>query len=700
MAIFKTDFCGREFSVEVDKFAELSNGAAMVRYGDTSLLVTANSSKRPKDGIDFFPLTVDFEERFYAVGKIPGGYIKREGRPSERAVLTSRLIDRPIRPLFPKGFRNDVQVVASVYALEHDNDPAVVAINGASIALSISDIPFEGPIGAVSVGLVDGTIVINPTVEERNNSVLSLMVAGTKEAVMMVEAGAKEISEVEMLDAIMAGHDEIKKIIAFQEEVIAAVGKEKATYPIFEIDAELQADAKAFLKDEMRIACGVYEKLARQEAIDSLEDRFLAALTEKYPDNKKHLVEMFDKVMKETVREMIRSEKIRPDGRAYDEVRPISCEVGLFNRIHGTGLFKRGQTQVLSNLTLGAKGDAQNIDGLGLESSKRYMHHYNFPGFSTGEAKPMRSPGRREIGHGALAERAIEPMLPDEADFPYTIRIVSEVLSSNGSSSMGSVCGSTLALLDAGVPMKRPVSGVAMGLLKQGDDYIILTDIQGLEDFYGDMDFKVAGTTAGITAIQMDIKVDGLSREILGEALQRANEGRMFILNKMLEVIDTPRTEMSPYAPRIIKMTVPVDKIRDVIGAGGKTINRIIAETNVTIDIDDTGTVLVMSANLDDAKRAITMIENLTKDVKAGEIYMAKITRLMAFGAFAEILPGKEGLIHISKMDTKRVEKVEDFCQVGDEMLVKVTEIDQQGRINLSRKDILLAENKKENTEE
>jgi len=688
---FKTQIAGRELIVETGKMAQQANGAVLIRYGDTVVLATACASKKPREGVDFLPLTVDYEERLYSVGKIPGGFIKREGKPSEKAILSARLIDRPLRPLFPKNFRNDVQIVATVMSVDQDNLPDVVAINGASIALCISDIPFDGPIGAVAVGLVDGKFIINPTVAEAEKSKLHLVVAGTSDAVMMVEAGADEVTEEEMLDAIMFGHEEIKKIVAFQEEIVAKIGKTKMEVPEIEIDEELERAVREFATPEILKAIRIYDKQEREEYITKINEETLNHFIETYPEREKEIADILYNILKEEVRKMITYEGIRPDGRTSTQIRPISCEVGILPRTHGSGLFTRGQTQVLTVATLGALGDVQILDGLGIEESKRYMHHYNFPPYSTGETKVLRGPGRREIGHGALAERALEPMIPSEEEFPYTIRLVSEVLSSNGSTSMGSVCGSTLALMDAGVPIKAPVAGVAMGLIKQDEKVTILTDIQGIEDFLGDMDFKVAGTAKGITAIQMDIKIKGIGESILRQALAQAREGRLFILNKMLEVISEPRKNLSPYAPRIFSITIDPDKIREVIGPGGKMINKIIAETNTKIDIEDDGRIYIAAPDETSGKKAVAIIEKLTQDVEVGKIYLGKILRITPFGAFAEILPGKEGLIHISKLSNGRVKRVEDVVKVGDEILVKVTDIDKHGRINLSHKDALPA---------
>jgi len=683
------DLGGRLLIIESGKLAKQANGAVLVRYGDTAVLVTATASAEPREGIDFFPLTVDYEERLYSVGKIPGGFIKREGRPSEAAILSGRLIDRPIRPLFAEGFRNDVQIVATVLSVDQDNPPEIPAMIGASCALSISDIPFNGPIGGVRVGRINNQFIINPTVNQQDASELNLVVAGTKDAVLMVEAGANEVPEEVILEAISFGHDVIRQIVAFQENIINQIGKPKREIQYYEVPEEIDRTVREYVTDKLKAAVKNPDKLAREEQIKQVKTEAAEYFAALYPDNSRDIAYVMQKILKELVRRMITVDKIRPDGRKLDEVRPISCEVGLFARTHGSGLFTRGQTQVLTITTLGAIGDEQILDGLGVEESKRYMHHYNFPAFSVGETRPSRGPGRREIGHGALAERALLPVIPSEAEFPYTIRLVSEVLESNGSTSMGSVCGSTLSLMDAGVPIKAPVSGVAMGLVKEGEYYTILTDIQGMEDALGDMDFKVAGTTKGVTAIQMDIKIGGITKEILTAALEQAQKGRFYILDKMLEVISEPRAELSPYAPRIITMEIDPDKIRDVIGPGGKTIKKIIDETGVSIDIEDNGKVFIAAVDVEAGKKAVRIIENLVREVEVGGIYLGKVTRLMNFGAFVEILPGKEGLVHISQLARERVNKVEDIVKIGDEILVKVTEIDRQGRINLSRKELL-----------
>lgn len=692
---------GRTLSLETGRLAKQAGGAVFARYGDTCVLVSATASKTVREGIDFFPLSVEYEEKMYSVGKIPGGFIKREGRPSEKAILSARLIDRPIRPLFPDGFRNEVQVVATVFCVEQDNAPEILAGIGASAALHISNIPFDGPTACVSVGLVDGQLVLNPTIEQNESSLLNLTVSGTEEAIMMVEAGAKEVPEETCLDAIMFGHEAIKKIAAFieefrQEALAMGLAKEKMIPVLAGFDPELEKAVRDFADADMLSALRVPEKLAREAAVDAVKTAAQEKFAEAYPDEAKQIAAILEDIEKDHVRKLISIDKIRPDGRATNEIRPITVEAGVLPRTHGSGLFTRGQTQVLNVLTLGSSSEDQLLDGLGLETSKRYMHHYNFPPYSVGETRPMRGPGRREIGHGALAERALEPMIPPIEEFPYTIRLVSEVLESNGSSSMASVCGSTISLMDAGVPIKRPVAGIAMGLIKEGEYYTILSDIQGLEDHHGDMDFKVAGTELGVTALQMDIKVDGLSREILADALKQAHEGRMFILGKILEVIPAPRAEMSPYAPRIITMNIDPDKIRDVIGPGGKVIKKIIEETGVKIDIEDSGLVMIATADAAAGERAQQIVRDLTRDVEVGEIYTGKVTRIMAFGAFVEVLPGKEGLVHISQLAEERVNKVEDVVNIGDTITVKVTEIDRQGRVNLSRKEVLRMEKKQQ----
>ncbi|WP_425755053.1 polyribonucleotide nucleotidyltransferase [Ihubacter sp. rT4E-8] len=693
---FKTAVGGRLLQLEIGKVCEQANGQVMVRYGESVVNVTACASKEPRPDIDFFPLSCDYEERMYAAGKIPGGFIKREGRPSEKATLSSRLMDRPLRPLFPKGYYNDVVVVATVMSVDPDCETDIMAMVGASVALATSDIPWEGPIGAVRVGMIDGEFIINPTLEQREVSSMNLTVAGTKEAIMMVEAGANEVPEEVMLDAILYGHEEIKKIVEFIDEIVAEVGKPKQDIQLYKVPEDIDEAVRAYAVDKMKTAIKTVDKLERLDNMDAVEVETKEHFAEIYPENEKDIANVLYNITKECVRAMILDEGVRPDNRKLDEIRPIWCETQMLPRVHGSGLFKRGQTQVLSACTLAPASESQTIDGITEQTEKRYMHHYNFPGYSVGEARPMRSPGRREIGHGALAERALIPVLPSVEEFPYAIRVVSEVLSSNGSTSMGSTCGSCLALMDAGVPIKRPVAGIAMGLIERVEEdgsskMAILSDIQGMEDFLGDMDFKVTGTEVGVTAIQMDIKVHGLSREILEKALQQAKEGRMYIMQQMLEEIPAPREEMSKYAPRSITMRIDPDKIRIVIGPGGKTINKIVDETGVKIDIseDDPGLVSIYSADMEGANEARHRIELLTKDVEVGEVYEGTVQRIMNFGAFIEILPGKEGLLHISKMAKQRVEKVEDVMNIGDVVKVKVTEIDSQNRINLSRKELL-----------
>ena len=689
MQCFETELGGRKLIVEHGKMAKQANGAVLVRYGDTVVLVTATASSAPREGVDFFPLTVDYEEKMYAAGKIPGGFIKREGRPSSDAVLCARLIDRPIRPLFPDGFRNDVQIVATVLCVEQDNPPEIAAMLGASCALTVSDIPFMGPIAGVRVGYVDGAFVINPTEQQRAVSELNLTVAGSYDAVMMVEAGANELSEEVVLDAILFGHAEIRRLVEFQHNIQSACDREKQIPAIFMVSEELESKVRDYAEARLDAATRNSDKLMRDADISAIKAETVEHFIEEYPDAAKEISQILYKIEKGIVRHMITHEKIRPDGRALDEVRPVSCEVGILPRTHGSGLFTRGQTQVLTVTTLGSIGDEQIIDGLGPETTKHYLHHYNFPGYSVGEARPMRSPGRREIGHGALAERALFPMIPSIEDFPYTIRLVSEILESNGSSSMGSVCGSTLSLMCAGVPIKRPVSGVAMGLVRDGDDYSILTDIQGMEDALGDMDFKVAGTTKGITAIQMDIKIAGITRDILASALAQAKQGRAFILEKMLACIDKPAAELSPYAPRVEVITIDIDKIRDVIGTGGKVVRKIIDETGVDVDIHEDGNIFITSPNMDAMDRARKMIEDIVREVEVGEVYTGRVTRFLKFGAFVELLPGKEGLCHISQLAKHRVESVEDVVKIGDQLEVKVIEIDEKGRINVSHKALL-----------
>ncbi|MBN9652894.1 polyribonucleotide nucleotidyltransferase [Halobacillus sp. GSS1] len=700
--VFSIDVAGRTFSVEIGELAKQANGAALIHYGDTTVLSTATGSKEPKD-LPFFPLTVNYEERLYAVGKIPGGFIKREGRPSDKAVLASRLIDRPIRPLFPEGYRNDVQVISSVMSVDQDCSSEMAAMLGSSISLGVSDIPFEGPIAGVIVGRVDGEFVINPTVEQQEKSDIDLTVAGTKDAINMVEAGANEVSEEDMLEAIMFGHEEIKRLVAFQEEIVEAVGREKMEVQLFDLDAELKEKVEAEATDAIVQAIKTEEKKAREDAIAQVKADVVASYEDQEADEEtiKQVGSILEDMVKTEVRRLITKDKIRPDGRGVDVIRPLTSRVGLLPRTHGSGLFTRGQTQALSVCTLGALGDVQILDGLDLEESKRFMHHYNFPKFSVGETGPIRGPGRREIGHGALGERALEVVIPSENEFPYTIRLVSEVLESNGSTSQASICASTLAMMDAGVPIKAPVAGIAMGLVKSGDDYTILTDIQGMEDALGDMDFKVAGTEKGVTALQMDIKIEGLSREILEEALAQAKKGRMEILGHMLETIPETRKELSAHAPKIMTMKINPDKIRDVIGPSGKQINKIIDDTGVKIDIEQDGTVFISSTDASMNTTAQKIIEDIVREVEVGEVYDGKVKRIEKFGAFVELFKGKEGLVHISEMAEERIGKVEDIVSLGDTIKVKVKEIDNQGRINLSRKAILLDEKKKqENVEQ
>ncbi|CUO05500.1 Polyribonucleotide nucleotidyltransferase [Turicibacter sanguinis] len=688
--VYSFELAGRPLTFEIGELAKQANASVLVRYGDTVVLSTCVASKEPKD-IDFFPLTIGYEERLYAVGKVPGGFIKREGRPSEHAILAGRLIDRPIRPLFPDGFRNDVQVINYVMSVDHNNSPEVSAMIGSSLSLSISDIPFEGPIAGVIVGRVNGEFVLNPTVEQLENSDIDLTVAGTKDAVNMVEAGAKEVPEEVMLEAIMFGHDAIKQIIAFQEQIVAEIGKEKMELNLYEIDADINARVREMAEADMLAAIQVVEKHARQEAIDAVNKRVLEVFEAEEATEKelKQVKEVLNKIVKEEVRRLITDEKVRPDGRKIDEIRPLSSRVDLLPRTHGSALFTRGQTQALSICTLGALNEHQMLDGLEVEETKRFMHHYNFPPFSVGETGRYGAPGRREVGHGALGERALKQVMPSEKEFPYTVRLVSEVLESNGSTSQASICASTMALMAAGVPIKAPVAGIAMGLVKKGENYTVLTDIQGMEDHLGDMDFKVAGTAQGVTALQMDIKIEGLSREILEEALQQAKVGRMQILNHMLGTIAETREDLSAYAPKIKVMTIKVDKIRDVIGPGGKQINEIIDKTGVKIDIEQDGTVYILHDNTENINQAVAMIEDIVREVEVGKIYLGKVVRIEKFGAFVEIFPGQDGLVHISQLAEERVAKTEDVVNVGDQIYVKVTEIDDRGRVNLSRKEAM-----------
>jgi polyribonucleotide nucleotidyltransferase len=676
--------------METGRMAGQASGAVLIRMGDTVLLVTATMSESPREGIDFFPLTCDYEEKLYAAGKIPGGFIRREGRPSETAVLNSRLIDRPVRPLFPKDFRNDVQVIATVLSVDQDADPATMAIVGASTALTISKIPFLGPIGAVRMGLLDGELVVNPSVSRIAESQLDLVVTGTREAIIMVEAGAKEVPEETVIEAMRRAHAEIVRLCDLQEAFAREVGTPKVQVIPAAVDAEVDQAVDQYLAERLDAALFNPSKSLRESALDDLKKETVAELTPRFADRLTQLAKAFDAKVKQRVRQKILDEGVRPDGRQTTEIRAISCEVGLLPRTHGSALFTRGQTQVLSIVTLGSIGDKQKLDGLGLEESKRFMHHYNFPPFSVGEVRPLRSPGRREIGHGALAERALTAVIPTEVDFPYTIRLVSETLSSNGSTSMASTCGASLALMDAGVPTKSQVAGIAMGLITgEGGRSAILSDIQGVEDALGDMDFKVAGTAAGITALQMDMKVKGISIELIGRALAQAREGRMFIMDKMNASLSSPRTTMSAYAPRMVTIQIHPDKIREVIGPGGKTIRKIIEETGVSIDVEDDGRVIIGSVNGEASDKAIQMIRDLTGEVEVGKNYKGKVVRIMPFGAFVQIMPNTDGLVHISQLAEERVEKVEDAVTVGQEIEVKVTEVDSQGRINLSRKAVL-----------
>lgn len=689
MHTFSTELGGRPLTIETGKIAKQANGSVLIRYGETAVVVAVTGTDTPREGVDFFPLTVDFEEKMYAVGKIPGGFLRREGRPPETAILTSRLIDRPIRPMFPDGYHNDVQIVATAVSVDPDNAPDIPAMIGASCALSISDIPFEGPIAGVRVGRVDGKFIINPTLEQAAVSEMNVAVAGTKEAILMVEAGAKEVSEQVMLDAILFGHEEIKKLVAFQEQIQAEVGKPKMEFTPYVPPEALSKEIMEYGEPKIHDALMDPDKLHRDKMVSETKEAILEHFVELYPESEIDIAHIVQKLVKKVFRHIITHDKIRPDGRALDEVRPISCEVDLLARPHGCSLFTRGQTQVLNCLALAPLREAQTLDGLGTELTKRYIHHYNFPPYSVGETKPLRSPGRREIGHGALAERALLPVIPSEEEFPYTIRLVSEVLESNGSSSMASTCASTLSLMDAGVPIKAPVSGVAMGLVKEGNDITILTDIQGLEDANGDMDFKVAGTEKGITAIQMDIKIDGINRQIFEQALEQARKGRAYILGKMLECIPAPRPSLKEHAPKITTLKINPDKIKDVIGPGGKVIKKITEESGAKIDIEEDGTVYVAAADQASANKAIEAINAITAEPEIGKIYTGKVTRLMNFGAFVEFMPGREGLVHISQLAKERVEKVEDVVNVGDEIVVKLVEIDAKGRMNLSRKAAL-----------
>ena len=697
--IFKTTYAGRELTVETGKTCELSNGSCWVRYGDTVVMANVTASEKPREGVDFFPLSVDYEERLYSVGRIPGSFMKREGKPSEKAILTSRVVDRPIRPLFPKDMRNDVAVVMTVLAVDPDNSPEITGMIATSVALSISNIPWNGPIGGISVGLVDGEIVLNPNLEQRAKSDLNLTVAGTMEKIVMIEAGANQVPEDTMLEAILKGHEEIKKIVAFISDIQAQIGKKKFEFESMEVDHDLFDAIEAFASDRVKFALDTNDKNVREERLSPIKDDIHAKFDEENSERIPMIDECIYKLQKKIVREWLKQGK-RVDGRQIDEIRPLAAEVGVLPRVHGSGLFTRGQTQVLTVATLGPVSDAQKIDGLDEEDTKRYMHHYNFPSYSVGETKPSRGPGRREIGHGALAERALEPVIPSVEEFPYALRLVSEVLSSNGSTSQGSICGSTLALMDAGVPIKAPVAGISCGLITDGDDFMTMVDIQGLEDFFGDMDFKVGGTHKGITAIQVDIKVDGLTPAIIKEAFEKTRKARIYILDEiMLKAIPEPRDHVGKYAPKMLQTKVPVDKIREVIGQGGKVIQKISADCGVKIDINDEGNVFVSGVDYDGAKKAIQIINTIANDPEIGAIYKGKVVRLMNFGAFVEIAPGKEGLVHISKLDKQRVEKVEDVVSVGDEIVVKVMEIDNQGRINLSRRDALADLEAKQNAQ-
>ena len=705
--VYETELAGRKISFETGKMASLANGSVLVRYGDTCVIVNVTASKEPREGIDFFPLSVDYEEKLYAVGKIPGSFQKREGKPSDKSILVSRAIDRPLRPLFPKDFRNDVVVVATVLSVDQDNSPEVTAMLGASAALSISDIPFGGPTAAVNVGIVDGEIIVNPTEEQRKVSDLNLLVAGTIDKIAMIEAGANEISDELMLEAIKAGHVEIKKMCEFISKMKEEIGKPKFEYKSFEVDHELYSYLEETFTEEMKLAVQTDDKDTRDAQVTAISDKIALAVAEKFGSeyaeaNAQGIGEAIYKLEKKCVRDMIFKEHKRVDGRALDEIRPLSCEVALLPRLHGSALFTRGQTQAMSIVTLGMASEEQELDGIDTETSKRYMHHYNFPSYSVGEARPSRGPGRREIGHGALAEKALVPVLPSKEEFPYSIRVVSEILSSNGSTSQASICGSTLALMDAGVPIKRPVAGISTGLVSNPDnidDYVMLTDIQGIEDFFGDMDFKVGGTEKGITAIQVDIKVEGLTYKIIEEAFARTRKARSYILDEiMLKQIDKPRAEISKYAPKIVTTKIKVEKIKDVIGSGGKTINKIIEETGVKIDIEDDGQVFIYSENSENAQAALEMIEDIVREIEVGGIYYGTVTKIMAFGAFVDVGCGKEGLVHISKISKERVAKVEDVLKVGDKVTVKVYEIDDQGRVNLTMKD--LTEPTEENKDE
>ena len=693
---FEYELAGRPLIVETGKIAGLANGSCIVRYGDTAVLACATASARPREGIDFLPLSVDFEERMYSVGRIPGGYLKREGRPGEKAILTSRVIDRPIRPLFPKDLRNDVNLSLTVLSVDHDCSPEITAMIGASIALSISDIPWNGPIGGVFVGMTeDGKLMINPTVKQRESSILELTVAASEEKVVMIEAGAKEVSDDDMFNAIMLAHAVIKQLLVFVRHIVQEVGKPKFDYPSCELDHDMFDEIFAYVEEDVMHALDTDDKNVRDERMEPIQDKVMEAFLEKYPDLETVYPELIYKIQKKIVRRWLLRDKKRVDGRRMDEVRPLAAEVGLFNRVHGSGLFTRGQTQVLTLATLGPISEEQMLDTIWEEESKRYMHHYNMPGYSVGEAKASRTPGRREIGHGALAERSLVPVLPSVEEFPYAIRLVSEVVSSNGSTSQGSVCGSTLALMDAGVPIKAPVAGISCGLItdEDSDDFMTMIDIQGLEDFYGDMDFKVAGTHKGITSIQMDLKIDGLTPEIIREAFEVTHKGRDYIIDEViLKAIPAPREEVSEYAPKMVSMKIPVDNIREVIGSGGKVIQKIVADTGAKVDIEDDGSVFISAIDKNSIAAAKKIIDGIVFEPEVGMIYEGVVTRIIPIGAFVEFAPGKEGLVHISKLDNKRTEKVEDVCNVGDTMKIKFLGVDERGRMNLSRKDALNAD--------
>ena len=689
--VFETDFAGRPLKIETGKIAQLANGACFVRYGDTVVNVAVTASAKPRDGIDFFPLSVDFEEKLYAVGKIPGSFLKREGRPSDKAILTSRVIDRPIRPLFPKDMRNDVSVVCTVMSVDPDCSPEIAAMVGTSAALSISDIPWKGPISGVSVGYVDGEYVINPTAEQREKSQMAVTVASTDKLIAMIEAGANEVSDEVMYNGIMAGHEANQKIIEFIKGMQAEIGKAKFEYPSNEPDPEMLAAVMEFATEDVKLALDTDDKTVRDERLKPIYEKVHEHFDPIYPECEAKIDECMYKTQKNVVRRWLLDEQKRVDGRAMDQMRPLAAEVGLLPRVHGSGMFTRGQTQVITAATLGPVSDQQLLDGIDGEEFKRYMHQYNFPSYSVGETRPSRGPGRREIGHGALAERALLPVIPPVEEFPYAYRLVSEVVSSNGSTSQASICGSTLALMDAGVPIKAPVAGISCGLITEGERWMTMVDIQGLEDFFGDMDFKVAGTHEGITAIQMDLKIDGLTPEIVKEALEKTHKARDYILDEIiLKCIPAPRAELSKYAPKMLSITIPVDKIREVIGSGGKVIQKICAECDVKVDVEEDGSVFISGTDIDNCNRALTIVKTIVEDPEVGAIYKGRVTRLMDFGAFVEIAPGKEGLVHISRLDVKRTEKVTDVVNADDEVLVKVLEIDDKGRLNLSRRDALI----------